>query len=62
MSVSQSFDAAHFLNGYPGNCANIHGHTWKVEVTIIGSKRIVGMVVDFREVRAGQSLEQFDHV
>ncbi|MFY9324069.1 MAG: 6-carboxytetrahydropterin synthase QueD [Syntrophomonadaceae bacterium] len=65
LSVSQSFDAAHFLNGYPGNCANIHGHTWKVEVTIIGSKLdSLGMVVDFREVREklAKVLEQFDHV
>lgn len=65
LSVSQSLDAAHFLNGYPGNCANIHGHTWKVEVTIIGSKLdSLGMVVDFREVREklAKVLEQFDHV
>jgi 6-pyruvoyltetrahydropterin/6-carboxytetrahydropterin synthase len=65
LSVSQSFDAAHFLNGYPGNCANIHGHTWKVEVTITGSKLdSLGMVVDFREVREklAKVLEQFDHV
>jgi 6-pyruvoyltetrahydropterin/6-carboxytetrahydropterin synthase len=65
LSVSQSLDAAHFLNGYPGNCANIHGHTWKVEVTITGSKLdSLGMVVDFREVREklAKVLEQFDHV
>jgi len=29
-----SFDAAHRLYGYPGKCCNIHGHTYKVFVTI----------------------------
>lgn len=28
------FDSAHFLSGYQGKCANIHGHRWHVEVEI----------------------------
>jgi 6-pyruvoyltetrahydropterin/6-carboxytetrahydropterin synthase len=28
------FDAAHALPGYPGECANLHGHTWKVEIEV----------------------------
>lgn len=27
------FDAAHHLPGHPGKCKNLHGHTWKVELT-----------------------------
>lgn len=27
-----TFDAAHYLPAYPGNCKKLHGHTWKVEV------------------------------
>ena len=32
LKTSASFDSAHFLSGYNGKCANIHGHTWKIEV------------------------------
>lgn len=31
LKVSASFDSAHFLKGYEGKCANIHGHRWTVE-------------------------------
>lgn len=30
------FDAAHSLPDYPGKCANLHGHTWQVEIEIAG--------------------------
>ena len=29
-----SFDAAHYLPGHEGKCQNLHGHTYKLEVTI----------------------------
>jgi len=47
-----SFDAAHFLPGYKGKCANFHGHRWEVEVGIM--KRIdgdTGMVFDFSKLK-----------
>lgn len=31
------FEAAHHLPGYEGECANVHGHTYKLEVTVSGS-------------------------
>lgn len=47
-----SFDAAHFLTGYQGKCANIHGHRWKVQVEIAGEElKEDGMVVDFSDVK-----------
>ena len=43
-----SFDAAHFLPGYNGKCADMHGHTWKVELTVEGVVDVLsGMVLDF---------------
>ena len=68
LKTSAEFDSAHFLAGYKGKCANIHGHRWKVEVTVAadaliesGEKR--GMVIDFgdlkHEVRA--LADSFDH-
>ena len=38
LKTSACFDSAHFLHGYNGKCANIHGHHWIVEVKISGGK------------------------
>ena len=50
-----SFDAAHQLVGHFGKCANLHGHTYKVEVVLTGSINdsgsSEGMVVDFYHVK-----------
>ena len=44
---------AHLLEGYDGPCRNVHGHSYKLEVTVIGtplpdiSNPKYGMVMDF---------------
>ena len=48
LTVKDHFDAAHSLYGYPGECANLHGHTWDVEVTVESLQLCeLGMVYDF---------------
>ncbi|PJI08455.1 MULTISPECIES: 6-carboxytetrahydropterin synthase QueD [Clostridium] len=47
LKIEDNFDSAHFLRGYKGKCANIHGHRWKVQVEIQSSQLIDGMVEDF---------------
>ncbi len=48
-----SFEMAHFLSGYDGSCSNIHGHSYRLFVTVIGqpiqdfASPKLGMVVDF---------------
>ncbi len=68
LKTSASFDSAHFLSGYQGKCANIHGHRWLVEASFYGemlkpSGSEQGMLMDFadvkREVRA--LANRFDH-
>ena len=68
LKTSACFDSAHFLSGYNGKCANLHGHTWTVEVTVsearlitVGEKR--GMVIDFSDLKkAVRALaDSFDH-
>ena len=44
------FDAAHRLYDYEGKCHNLHGHTWKVEITLSGELNDEGMVVDFNKI------------
>lgn len=48
LSIESTFDAAHKLIGYQGKCANLHGHTWKVEVFVLGKElNEQGFLVDF---------------
>ncbi len=43
------FEAAHRLADYPGKCSRLHGHNWRVEVTVTGTELDkLGMLVDFR--------------
>ncbi len=47
-----TFDSAHSLPNYPGQCKNIHGHTYKLEVTVKGKiNHETGMVMDFDELK-----------
>lgn len=46
LTTEASFDAAHFLTNYEGKCKNIHGHRWKVVLSIYGELNN-GMLVDF---------------
>lgn len=50
--VREEFAAAHFLPNHAGPCANLHGHTWLVEVTVRSGDLRDGMVIDFIDVKA----------
>ncbi len=45
------FDAAHHLKDYKGKCEKVHGHTYKLEVTVSGEVGENGMVVDFNDLK-----------
>lgn len=47
-----TFDSAHNLLNYEGMCKNLHGHTYKLEVTVTGEINEIGMVCDFTELSA----------
>lgn len=52
LTIICDFEAAHRLPEYPGKCCRLHGHNWKVEVTITGSELDkLGMLVDFKELK-----------
>jgi len=64
VGIETKFDAAHYLPGYKGKCANMHGHTWHVEVEVIGSvDEKSGMVYDLTELKSNVNfiIERFDH-
>lgn len=53
LKVIFKFDAAHRLYGYKGECYNLHGHTWKVEVILKGHIKDAedGILVDFKVLK-----------
>ena len=48
LRIKSKFSAAHQLPNYEGDCANLHGHTWKVVFEIEGPIRESGMIYDFK--------------
>jgi len=45
------FDAAHRLINYRGKCENLHGHRWKVQVTLKAPLQKDGIAFDFVELK-----------
>lgn len=65
-----SFETGHALYGYDGKCKNVHGHSYKLFVTVIGTpiedKDNVkyGMVIDFSDLKTivkEEVVDVFDH-
>jgi len=65
-----SFETGHALYGYDGKCRNVHGHSYKLSVTVIGSpitdpKNVkLGMVIDFGDLKKivkEEIVDRFDH-
>ena len=53
LSIETQFSAAHQLRGYKGKCEALHGHNWRVQVTVSSDKlNDIGMVIDFHELKA----------
>ena len=65
-----TFETGHALYGYDGKCRNVHGHSYKLSVTVIGSPITdtshvkLGMVIDFGDLKkiVKEEVEDvFDH-
>ena len=65
-----SFEAAHALGGYDGPCREIHGHSYRLFVTVKGEPSIdpenpkQGMVMDFgvlKKIVSEEIISHFDH-
>ena len=65
-----SFETGHALYGYDGKCRNVHGHSYKLSVTVIGtpisdSNNVkFGMVIDFGDLKRivkSEIVDVFDH-
>jgi 6-pyruvoyltetrahydropterin/6-carboxytetrahydropterin synthase len=65
-----SFETGHALYGYDGKCKNVHGHSYKLNVTVIGTPITdttnvkYGMVIDFSDLKKivkSEIVDKFDH-
>jgi 6-pyruvoyltetrahydropterin/6-carboxytetrahydropterin synthase len=65
-----SFETGHALYGYDGKCKNVHGHSYRLDVTVIGkpisdnSNVKFGMVIDFSDLKKivkEEIVDVFDH-
>ena len=64
LKVLTEFASAHTLREYPGACARMHGHNWKVEVEVQArALDNVGMGVDFKVIKnAARAIgDRLDH-
>ena len=65
-----SFETGHALYGYDGKCKNVHGHSYKLSVTVMGQPITdttnvkYGMVIDFGDLKKivkEEIVDVFDH-
>lgn len=59
-----TFDSCHQLLEYKGACARLHGHTYKLQVTLKGKPNDIGMVLDFKDLKRivkDGIISMFDH-
>jgi 6-pyruvoyltetrahydropterin/6-carboxytetrahydropterin synthase len=64
LTRSFTFEASHQLAWHPGRCANLHGHSYRLEVTVIGPLNADGVVIDFGDIKARVTkhvLTEYDH-
>lgn len=63
LGIATNFDASHFLPNHEGKCANLHGHTWHLEIEVIGHIQDDGMVIDLSILKKAVKnvTDQLDH-
>ena len=64
VSVEETFAAGHALRNYHGKCENVHGHNYRVQVTLEGAELdAAGLLVDFVHIKKlmREVIERLDH-
>ncbi|MEK7545161.1 MAG: 6-carboxytetrahydropterin synthase QueD [Patescibacteria group bacterium] len=58
------FEASHFLTTYHGKCEKLHGHSYRLRVTVLGDVSMNGLVLDFallKRIVKRCVLDKLDH-
>jgi 6-pyruvoyltetrahydropterin/6-carboxytetrahydropterin synthase len=64
LTVETQFSSAHQLRGYKGKCEKLHGHNWRIQITV-SSERLneIDIVIDFHELKrlVNEVISGLDH-
>jgi 6-pyruvoyltetrahydropterin/6-carboxytetrahydropterin synthase len=64
VSVEETFSAGHALRGYKGKCENVHGHNYRVQISLEGPELdSIGLLVDFTHLKQvlREVIKRLDH-
>jgi 6-pyruvoyltetrahydropterin/6-carboxytetrahydropterin synthase len=64
VTIEHTFAAGHSLREYKGKCENVHGHNYRIQVTVEGEQlNRIGLLVDFVDLKRAvrRVSEQLDH-
>ena len=64
VTVEETFAAGHALRNYHGKCENVHGHNYKIRVTLEGEQLDdAGLLIDFNDVKRvlNEIIDRVDH-
>lgn len=64
VSKEFTFDSAHHLHAYEGKCKNLHGHTYKLQVIVLGKPDERGLTLDFGDIKRiakERVIDRLDH-
>src|SRR3970282_2100858 len=64
VTVEETFAAGHALRGYRGKCENVHGHNYKIRVTLEGTQlNSIGLLYDFKDLKEAIqcAIRRLDH-
>jgi len=64
LMIETHFAAAHSLRDYPGDCARLHGHNWRVELYVVCEELDhLGLAVDYKTLKQAlkEALAKWDH-
>ncbi len=64
LTIESHFSAAHQLREYKGKCEKLHGHNWRVQVTVSSETlNEIGIAMDFNELKkiANECVSALDH-
>ncbi len=64
LMIETHFSSAHQLRGYKGECENLHGHNWKVQVYVLADRlNEIDIAIDFRELKrmTDEVVSSLDH-
>ena len=64
LSIETGFASAHQLRGYKGKCEKLHGHNWKVQISVTAERlNEIDLAIDFHELKkiANEVVSPLDH-